>query len=121
MLLLMLYYSVLAILAQVTFPTDFGDNATLAAIVVAFVMPVVVDFINGQNISGPLKAVLTFGECLVASVLMVLAMNVFGANFTLDFPTVFRAFLIVFVGAITFHRFYYKPSGISDRVAASRG
>ena len=104
-----------ALLAQFDFPLAFGDNIALAAVVVGFAMPPVIDAINRRTWASEAKAVSAFALCIPAALLVVYVMGYWRPEDWL------RTFLIIFAAAIAFHRFYWKPSGISDAIAKATG
>src|SRR3954452_6565937 len=95
------------VLAQFDFPTTFGSNLALAAVVVGFVMPVVIDAVNRRGWPSELKALAAFCQCMLAATLLV---SVMGETHPDDW---LRTVLIVFFVAIALHRFSWNPSGIS--------
>lgn len=103
------------ILAQFDFPLSFGSNLALAAVVVGFVMPVVIDAVNRRGWPSEIKALATFVQCVLAAPLLVYVMAETHPNDWLG------RFLIVFAAAIAFHRFFWKPSGISDAITRATG
>ena len=58
---------------------------------------------------------MAFVLCIPAAVLVIYVMGYWRAEDLL------RTFLIIFAAAIAFHRFYYKPSGLSDKIAEATG
>lgn len=103
------------VLTQFDFPTSFGSNLALAAVVVGFVMPVVIDALNRRRWPSELKALAAFFQCVLAATLLVYVM---GETHPDDW---LRTVLIVFFVAIALHRFYWKPSGISDAITRATG
>lgn len=103
------------LLAQFDFPLTFGDNIALAAVVVGFVMPPVIDTISRRNWSSEAKAVSAFVLCIPAALLVVYVMGYWKPEDWL------RTFLIVFAAAIAFHRFWWQPSGLSDKIDRATG
>jgi len=51
----------------------------------------------------------------------MLAVYIVGRWSAAGFDDLLRTFLIVFFVAIMMHRFYFKPSGISDAIAQTTG
>lgn len=102
-------------LAQFDFPLEFGNNLALAAVVVGFAMPPIIEAINRRSWSSELKAIMAFVLCIPAAVLVIYVMGYWRPEDLL------RTFLIIFAAAIAFHRFYWKPSGMSDEIAAKTG
>jgi hypothetical protein len=114
----MLWIALLGILLQFDFPTVFGDNLTLAAVVIGFVMPPAIDALNRRDWPSEWKAVSAFVLCVPGS---LLAVYIVGQWNTASFDDKLRTFLIVFFVAILMHRFYWKPSGMSDAIDAATG
>jgi hypothetical protein len=70
----------------------------------------VIDAINRPTWISELKAASTFVLCIPALLLVV---DVTGYWRPEDW---LRIFMVFFVAAIAFHRFYWKPSGLSDKI-----
>ena len=112
---LLLFLMVLGLLAQFDFPTVFGNNMTLVAVVIGFVMPPAIEAINRRTWPSEAKAISAFVLCIPGS---LLAVYIIDQWHTASFDEWLRTFLIVFLVAIMMHRFYWKPSGMSDAIAA---
>lgn len=96
-------------------PLNVAENPVLFAIVVGFVMSPVIDAIARRSWSSEVKAVFAFLWCAVVAAAQVYVLG------QLDRADWLRTFLIIFVAAIAFHRFYWKPSGISDAIDRATG
>lgn len=96
-------------------PQVFGSNLALASAIVGFGLPVGIAAINQRDWASEVKAIVAFVSSLLAALVLVIAMN---AATTADY---FRSALIVFFVAIMTYNFYYKPSGIADRIERATG
>ena len=84
-------------------------------VIIGFVISVVIDSLNRRNWPSEVKALAAFYECVLAASLLVYVM---GETHPDDW---LRTVLIVFSVAIALHRFYWKPSGISDAITRATG
>jgi hypothetical protein len=107
-----------SVLAQFEFPTVFGTNMVLAAAVVGFFMPPLIDAINRRGWSSEVKAISAFLLCVPGAALSVYLSGQWNRS---TFDEGLRSFLIVLFVAIAMHRFYWKPSGISDAIDKATG
>jgi hypothetical protein len=114
-------WSLASPLAQFDFPTEFGDNLALAAVIVGFVMGPVIDAINRRDWPSEAKAIAAFVQCCAAAALLAWAMGQLEGVRAFTFDMWIRTVMIVFVVAIALHRFYWKPSGISDAIDRATG
>lgn len=106
------------VLAQFELPTVFAENGVLVAVIIGFFMPAAIEAINRRTWPSELKAASAFVLCIPGS---LLAVYVAGQWNTATFDEWLRTFLIIFFVAIAMHRWYWKPSGISDAIAKATG
>jgi hypothetical protein len=95
-----------------------GPIAAILAVIVGFVMPPIIDTINRGTWSSELKALAAFVLCIPGALLVVYVTGYWNIATPDDW---LRTFLIVFAAAIAFHRFYWKPSEISDVITRATG
>jgi hypothetical protein len=93
------FLALFAILAQFAGPLTFGNNLALAAIVVGFAKPPIIEAIYRRSWSSEIKAIKAFVVRVPAAQLVV---NVMGNWKPEELP---RTFPIIFAAAIAFHRF----------------
>jgi drug/metabolite transporter (DMT)-like permease len=112
----------IVMLAQIDAPfaLPVGSNYVLATLVVGFLMSPITSALNRQRWSAELKAIGAFVWCLLAAVLLLFAGEQLN-EVTPDPTSLVGTFLVIFVMAIGLYRWYYNPSGISDKIAAKTG
>jgi hypothetical protein len=102
-------------------PIPFGDNLALDTAIFRVVMPPLIDVIHRRSWSSEVKGVFAFAWCFLASLLLVWPMEQLTGLRQYRPEQWLRAFMIVFVTAITLHRWFWKPTGIGDTISRATG
>lgn len=110
-------------LAQNAPPFDLpvGSDYILATLVVGFLMSPIISALNRSTWDSTARAIAAFVWCAVAAGLLLLAGGKFDWGVRPTGAVLFSTLLTVFVMAISLYRFYYQPSGISDKIDKATG
>lgn len=92
------------------------SNVELWAVIVGFALPPLIAALNRRAWSSAAKALVAFAVCWVVA---LVGSYLDGSLDNRADPV--RAFLVVFVAAITTFHLWWKPSGILDRLEKATG
>jgi hypothetical protein len=92
------------------YPIDLTAQIALWLVILGFISSPVISFLNRRVADPEMRAVVAFVSCLVLAVVDTLVRG------SLNLTNLTATFLLIFAVAITFYRFYFKPSGIAGRI-----